>query len=110
MTRCGHPLGTWTCPSGNSVDVFIHGTDAADVRALACKWDTFPLSREERFHYRAVILPAIIRRAAEFPRAPLPTGPRGPAVRAIVDASRNACRRGLGMIRVCRPMAKERDR
>jgi hypothetical protein len=63
-----HPLGIWTCPSGNSVDVFIDGTDA--VRALTCKWDTFPLSREERCHYTAVILPAIIRRAAEFLERP----------------------------------------
>ena len=52
-------LGTWWCPSGNSVDVFFEA-DANGVGHLFCEWDyPPPLSPEDHAYYLAVVLPKV---------------------------------------------------
>ena len=57
-------LGTWTCPSGNSCDVFI--VPGTEVPELALEWDRFPLSDGDKAYYLVVLLPAITRRVKEY--------------------------------------------
>lgn len=59
-----HRLGTWRCPSGNSVDVFLTGRGR--FRELKLEWDTFPLRAEDELYYKLVVLPAIARRVREY--------------------------------------------
>ncbi len=58
--RCGPmgiKVGSWRCPSGNSVDVFFE-RDPNGVGHLFCAWDSPPpLSPEDHAYYLAVILP-----------------------------------------------------
>jgi len=56
-------LGSWTLPSGNSVDVWL----SADG-TLACEWDSPPSptwSAEDIAHWRGVTFPEIARTVAE---------------------------------------------
>jgi hypothetical protein len=55
-------LGTWTLPSGNSVDVYL-----GPALALACEWDTPPSpawSPADVAHYERVTFPEILRAVA----------------------------------------------
>jgi hypothetical protein len=56
-----HLLGSWTCPSGNSVDVFLNMApgDTPKPMALAAEWDRFPPSRKDARHWQTVILPEV---------------------------------------------------
>jgi hypothetical protein len=65
-------LGSWTCPSGNSVDVFLRH-EAPGLEHLEFEWDTPPplLRPDDRAYYLAVILPAVHRRIAEFQERPV---------------------------------------
>lgn len=57
-------LGTWSTPSGNSVDVFLLGSGR--FLELACKWDEWPLRAADERFYVVEILPAVARRAREY--------------------------------------------
>ncbi len=58
-------LGSWVCPSGNSVDVYLHH-DAAGRYHTWFYWDQPPpLLPDDRAYYLAVIRPAVIRRFQE---------------------------------------------
>jgi hypothetical protein len=59
-------LGSWRCPSSNSVDVYLEGDDGSGLRHLTCQWDQFPLSTPDEVHWTAVILPALTRTAQEY--------------------------------------------
>jgi len=64
-------LGSWTCPSGNSVDVDLVPVSEG-VASLAFAWDDPPpLSPDDARYYRGTIMPAVIRRVAEFTETPL---------------------------------------
>lgn len=66
MSPRREPIGTWRCPSGNSVDVFLH-TSGDREGIVDLEWDSPPpLSAGDQAHYDAVILPAIVQRIAEF--------------------------------------------
>ncbi len=56
-------LGSWVCPTGNSVDVYTDPLpDAAGVYHTWLYWDQPPpLLPEDRAYYLAVIRPEIIR-------------------------------------------------
>jgi hypothetical protein len=61
-----HRIGSWVCPSGNSVDVDLVVLGESVAR-LDFAWDDPPplLPDDARF-YRVVILPAVTRRVAEY--------------------------------------------
>ena len=61
-------LGTWTCPSGNSVDICLVGDGV--LRQIQCAWDRRPLSVEDELFYTIEILPALTRRAQEYLERP----------------------------------------
>jgi hypothetical protein len=55
-------LGSWTLPSGNSVDVYL------GPAGLECSWDVPPAaswSQADRYHWRTVTFAAILRAVAE---------------------------------------------
>lgn len=54
-------IGSWTCPSGNSVDVFLNMApgDTPTRTGLAAEWDRFPPSRKDGRHWQTVILPEV---------------------------------------------------
>jgi hypothetical protein len=61
MTAERRYLGSWTLPSGNSVDAFLV------LGRLACEWDTQPSASWPRVdveHWRGVTFPAIVRAIA----------------------------------------------
>jgi len=61
-------LGTWTTPSGNSVDVFI-GPAARSRhlhRHLHFEWDRFPLTPSDEIYYVTAILPTVTKLAREY--------------------------------------------
>lgn len=60
------PIGTWTCPSGNSVTVSIEADNGGGVRRVNCQWDTMPLSKRDRQHYQTVILPELVTRLTQY--------------------------------------------
>lgn len=68
-----HRLGDWTCPSGNTVEVFITG-DAADVSGpshLWFEWDEAPpLKPEDEAFYVSVVRPEVIRLAQQYLKRP----------------------------------------
>lgn len=69
----GVRMGSWRCPSGNSVAVFLEG-GAEPVRHLTLEWDVPPpLAPADHVFYRLVILPAIVRRVAEYLEQPGPS-------------------------------------
>ena len=52
-------IGSWTCPSGNSVDVLL-SRDAKGIGHLWNQWDEpSPLSPEDEAYYFRVIRPAV---------------------------------------------------
>jgi hypothetical protein len=54
-------LGSWTLPSGNSVDAYLDGA------ALACEWDRPPSPAwpaADLEHWRIVTFPEIVRALA----------------------------------------------
>ena len=57
-------LGTWTLPTGNSVDAYLVG-DGVGPRGISCKWDTLPLSDAELTYYVDVVAPQLSERARE---------------------------------------------
>ena len=59
-----HRLGTWSMPSGNSVDVDVIGEGS--LRQIAFFWDRLPLTIGDEVFYETVILPAVIRRSSEY--------------------------------------------
>jgi hypothetical protein len=61
--RRRHQLGSWCCPSGNGVDVFISDDDGHGLRHLFCEWDKLPLSPADADHWTTMILPAVTREA-----------------------------------------------
>jgi hypothetical protein len=66
MTRV--KLGSWICPSGNSVDVFFR-RDAtnAGLDYVDHEWDEPPpLRPEDQVYYIAVVRPAVIRLIQEY--------------------------------------------
>jgi len=73
------PLGSWTCPSGNSVDVYLEPDSGDGVRHVTLGWDTPPpLCEADLVYYLAVILPAVTRRAQEYLERP------GPALAVVL--------------------------
>jgi len=64
-------LGSWVCPSGNGVDVFLEPASGEDIRRVMCAWDTAPpLSEVDYVYYSALILPTIVRRVQEYLERP----------------------------------------
>jgi hypothetical protein len=61
-----HRLGSWVCPSGNSVDVDLLVVDDTLGHLLFAWDDPPPLSRPDGLFYRAVIIPAVTRLVAEY--------------------------------------------
>ena len=52
-------IGSWTCPSGNSVDVLL-SQDPKGMGHLWFQWDDPPpLTPEDEAHYFRVIRPAV---------------------------------------------------
>ncbi len=75
MTPARARLGTWRCPSGNSVDVFVGEKLADRVARLRFEWDTPPpLSPSDDAYYRTVILPEVQARFAEYQERPVGRG------------------------------------
>ncbi len=65
LSRGRLKLGSWVCPSGNSVDVYLHH-DAAGRYHAWFYWDQPPpLLPADRAYYLAVIRPAVIRQLQE---------------------------------------------
>jgi hypothetical protein len=63
-------LGTWTCPSGNSVDVFL-GPPSEQPRGIHLEWDSPPpLSPADEIYYVGVIRPAIVQLIREYLELP----------------------------------------
>jgi hypothetical protein len=64
------PLGSWTCPSGNSVDAFFR-YDEAGVERVDLAWDDPPplLPLDDAF-YTSVILPGVVRGVLEMQGRP----------------------------------------
>jgi len=60
-----HRLGSWKCPSGNSVDV-----DLVPVRGrlsmLTFAWDELPLPPADEAYYHTTIRPAVVRLVVEY--------------------------------------------
>jgi hypothetical protein len=58
-------LGTWTLPSGNSLDAVLLVL-AGDVPAydLRCEWDRWPLSEREIEDYREHVAPEVYEACA----------------------------------------------
>ena len=56
-------LGTWSIPSGNSVDVYLKG--AGGGASIACEWDTLPLSESDIAYYADVVAPQLMERVRE---------------------------------------------
>lgn len=69
---CARPkLGSWVCPSGNSVDGFLESDSGEGVRRATCEWDSAPpLSEVDYVYYSALILPTIVRRVQEYLERP----------------------------------------
>ena len=64
-------LGSWTCPSGNSVDAFMEPDTGDGLRRATLAWDTPPpLCVADLLYYLAVILPALTRRVQEYLERP----------------------------------------
>lgn len=60
-------LGSWRCPSGNSVNAFLEPDTGEGVRRATLEWDTPPpLCVADLVYYLAVILPTVTRRAQEY--------------------------------------------
>jgi len=62
-------LGSWTCPSGNSVDDFYRpDPDEPALGDLDCQWDEPPPFRDpaDPLYHLAVIEPGINRRVQEY--------------------------------------------
>ena len=54
-------LGSWTLPSGNTVDAYL------EEGRLTCEWDVAPSPSwpaEDAVHWRAVTFPEIVRAVA----------------------------------------------
>ena len=59
-------IGSWTCPSGNSVDVTLATSTDGATGIIECGWDSPPpLPPPDALHYETVIRPAILRLVAE---------------------------------------------
>jgi hypothetical protein len=61
-----HLLGSWACPSGNSVDAYDcpRSTDLAIIRL---EWDAPPpLTSSDEGYYRTTIRPALIARVRGY--------------------------------------------
>ena len=58
-------LGTWTLPSGNSVDVVLLVLPG-DVPAydLRCEWDRWPLTEREIEDYQRLVAPELYQALA----------------------------------------------
>lgn len=64
-------VGAWTCPSGNSVDVFVRYESG--VGFVSLEWDTPPplWLATDRAYYLETILPDVNRRLAEIQERPV---------------------------------------
>jgi hypothetical protein len=63
-------LGSWTCPSGNRVDVFL-GPESQRPRTIALEWDAPPpLAADDELYYVAIIRPAVVQRIREYLELP----------------------------------------
>jgi len=58
-------LGTWTCPSGNSVDAFYRLIGDRQA-SIDMEWDSIPLSAADSRYYIATIRPALLVRVREY--------------------------------------------
>jgi len=64
-------IGSWTCRSGNNLEVYLDDAGADGVRPLIAQWDTPPpLSPSDQIDYDIRILPAIARRVQEYLEKP----------------------------------------
>lgn len=60
-------LGSWRCPSGNGVDVFMEPDTGPGTRQLTLEWDTPPpLEPADEAYYLTVIQPAVARLVSEY--------------------------------------------
>jgi hypothetical protein len=73
-------IGSWSCPSGDSVDVFLR-YDASGLAHGDLEWDEPPpLLPEDDAYYTAVILPGIAQCIADMQAYP--------AGQALLDRAR----------------------
>ena len=62
-------LGSWDCPSGNSVDVYL--TESVDdLRMMKCLWDDLPLSAEDVQYYQETVMPEVTAKMQEYLERP----------------------------------------
>ncbi len=59
-------VGSWTCPSGNSVDVFLEQDDTGRCHAWYIWDEPPPLLPQDQRYYIAVIQPEVTRLAREL--------------------------------------------
>jgi hypothetical protein len=71
VSRTGRVLlGAWTCPSGNSCNVYFR-RERPGVEHLEFEWDRMPLSPTDQIHYLGRLLPRIAQRLAEYLEKPV---------------------------------------
>jgi hypothetical protein len=64
-------LGRWTCPSGNSCDVYLTPPTEGAIRQVHFAWDVAPpLAAADEIYYLTIIRPAVMRRAQEYLEIP----------------------------------------
>ncbi len=67
-------IGTWRCPSGNTVEARLETDDGSGVRRITLAWDSAPpLRPDDEVYYLTIIRPAIIERTREYLESPSTT-------------------------------------
>jgi hypothetical protein len=58
-------LGTWTLPSGNSVDALLEVSPGDTPHyEMRCEWDRWPLTEQDTAHYREHVAPEVYQALA----------------------------------------------
>ena len=58
-------LGTWTLPSGNSVDAVLEVLPGdVPTYSARCEWDDYPLTEREIEDYRQLVAPEVYEACA----------------------------------------------
>ena len=58
-------IGSWSCPSGNSVDAFYRSLGDRQA-TIEMEWDIIPLSPADGGYYATTIRPALLIRVREY--------------------------------------------
>ncbi len=74
----GWPIGTWTCPSGNQVEVKL--TRVHDGHIVWVGWDHYPPSKRDRRYYEETVAPVMVAKVVERLKSKR---------RGVFDVSRN---------------------